>query len=297
MSKSVKPVRLADRVQNVLILAALGTAMALPYRTRVRSMGWLMSRVIAPLAGYRRRIRDNLAHVRPDMSQTEVERLVRAVPDNMGRTIIEIYSGREFLEQAAGFTVTGPGLEALQRAKDEARPVIMISGHFGNYDAVRSLVTQRGFNVGSLYRPMNNALFNVHYVKAMESVAEPMFSRGRRGLAQMLKYLRDGNTVAMLWDQYVTGAPLIDFLGKPAPTALSVAEMALKYDAELIPAYGIRQADGLSFCVEIEAPIPHSDALTMMQAVSDSLAAQIEKHPEQWLWVHRRWKPERRAGK
>jgi Kdo2-lipid IVA lauroyltransferase/acyltransferase len=288
---------LAHRLQDLLFRGLLALIMALPYERRVPLMGWLMARLIAPLAGYNRRIRANVALVRPDMPEAEIRALCRAVPDNLGRTVAEIYSGRDFTDRIARVTPTGPGLAALDAAQAEGRPVILVSGHFGNYDAFRAAMAQRVGALGALYRPMNNPFFNAHYVRAMSGIAEPMFARGRRGLAQMVKFLRQGNVVALLSDQHVGKGTLLDFLGKPAPSALSAAEMALKYNAVLIPVYGIRQPDGLSFRVELESPIPHSDPVTMMQAASDSLAAQIEKHPEQWLWVHRRWKPERRAGK
>jgi KDO2-lipid IV(A) lauroyltransferase len=94
----------------------------------------------------------------------------------------------------------------------------------------------------------------------------------------------------MLIDQHMRhGAPLT-FLGHRALTALSAAELALKYDCLLVPVYGVRQADGLHFDLLIEPPIPHTDAATMTQAVNDSLEAQVRAHPGQWLWVHRRWK-------
>ena len=89
----------------------------------------------------------------------------------------------------------------------------------------------------------------------------------------------------LLFDQHVMHAPILDFMGEPARTALSAAELALRYDALLIPFYGIRQPDGLSFQTLLEAPVPHSDAQTMTQAINDSLAAQVAKRPEQWFWV------------
>jgi KDO2-lipid IV(A) lauroyltransferase len=66
--------------------------------------------------------------------------------------------------------------------------------------------------------------------------------------------------------------------------------MALKYDCLLVPVYGIRQPDGLHFTLLVEDAIPHGDPAVMTQALNDSLAAQVMARPEQWFWVHRRWK-------
>jgi KDO2-lipid IV(A) lauroyltransferase len=71
---------------------------------------------------------------------------------------------------------------------------------------------------------------------------------------------------------------------------VSAAELALRYDALLIPFYGIRKANGLDFETVLEAPIPPSDPQTMTQALNDSLAARIKADPGQWFWVHRRWR-------
>ena len=87
----------------------------------------------------------------------------------------------------------------------------------------------------------------------------------------------------MLIDQHFhSGAPL-DFLGHRALTALSAAEMALKYNSLLVPVYGIRQPDGLHFELIVEEPIAHTDAKTMTQTLNHSLAAQVRLHPEQWF--------------
>ena len=66
--------------------------------------------------------------------------------------------------------------------------------------------------------------------------------------------------------------------------------MALKYNALIIPFYGTRQDNGLDFKVELEAPIPATDPETMTQVINDNLQARVEETPEQWFWVHRRWK-------
>jgi KDO2-lipid IV(A) lauroyltransferase len=83
---------------------------------------------------------------------------------------------------------------------------------------------------------------------------------------------------------------IIPFLGHPARTSLAAAQIARRLDALVIPYFAIRQADGLSFKVEIEAPITPADPRAMMVEMNARLEAQIARNPEQWFWVHRRWK-------
>jgi KDO2-lipid IV(A) lauroyltransferase len=78
-------------------------------------------------------------------------------------------------------------------------------------------------------------------------------------------------------------------MGHPAMTALSAAELALRYDAVVIPAYGLRQPDGLGFDLILEAPVPPDTPEAMTQALNRSLEAHVRTHMDQWLWTHRRW--------
>lgn len=285
-----RPATRTDYAVDLAVRALLRIALALPYSWRVPFMGWVMARIAAPLAGWNKRVRANLHHVWPDLPSAEIKRLVRGVPDNFGRALIEMYSGDAFKSRMREMPVTGDGLAALERARDAGRPVVLITGHFGSYDAARVALAARGFPVGGVYNPMTNPYFNAHYVAAMAAIGEPIFARGRKGLTQMIGFLRAGGMVGMIADQFMKHGVALDFLGKPALTALSAAEMALKYDALVVPVYGIRQPDGLSFEIRIEAPIPHGDPVAMTQAMNDSLGALVKRHPEQWFWIHRRWK-------
>lgn len=281
---------LRDAVTDGLFRAMIGLAMALPYRWRIPLAGWLVARVVAPIAGFRRRIRENLALVMADLPKAEVERLARDVPDNLGRTIAEIYSGPDFVDRMRDVPLTGPGAEALAAAQREGRPVILVTGHFGNYDAARAALIARGYRLGGLYRPMKNRFFNRHYVAAIERIGKPLFARGSKGLGAMVRHLRSGGMVGIVMDQHMRHGADLTFFGQTAMTATSAADLAVKYDAELIPIYAIRQPDGLSFVLRVEMPVPPGDPRKMTQMLNDSLEALVRRHMGQWLWIHRRWK-------
>jgi Kdo2-lipid IVA lauroyltransferase/acyltransferase len=277
-------------LQDRAIRALIWVLLRLPYVLRVRLCGWVMAYVIAPVAGYRARVRDNLALVMPGLPEAEIARLLRAVPDNVGRTIIEIYSGAAFTARVAATPPTGAGLAALDAAHRAGRPVILVTGHFGNYDASRAALIARGFRVGALYRPMKNPFFNAHYVAAISRIGTPLFPRGRAGLSDMVRHLKSGGMLGLVIDQHMHhGAPLT-FFGVSAQTALSAAELALKYDALLVPTYAIRMADGLNFRIVVEAPIATDTPERMTQALNDSLETLVRAHLDQWFWIHRRWK-------
>lgn len=288
--------RLGDYLINAGIVSMIRLALALPYAVRVRFFGWLVQWIIGPVAGYRKRALRNLAMIWPQMPTHRRARIAARCLNNVGRSFIENYSAEEFPVRMATNTPVGPGAAALEEANSNGRPVILVTGHFGNYEATRAALVARGYDIGGLYRDMKNPFFNAHYVKTMEAFGGPVFPQGRKGTAGFVRHLKSGGQLVLLFDQHVLYAPVLDFMGAPARTALSAAELALRYDALLIPFYGMRQADGLSFETVLEAPVPHSDPTTMTQALNDSLAARVREAPEQWFWVHRRWRADEKES-
>lgn len=280
----------ADRIVDRILRGLIGAALRLPYERRVAFMGALVRRVIGPLFGYRRRAETNLALIYPDMSPGTRRRLANAVCDNFGRTLIENYSWAEFDARLTQIKASGEGLAAIAAAKAAGRPVIFVTGHFGNHEAPRHVLTQMGYDIGGLYRPMTNAYFNDHYARTMTAWGGPVFAQGRRGTMGFVRHLKDGGMGTLLFDVAAPDGVMLDFMGQPASTMTSAADMALKLDALVIPYFGVRRADGLSFDVIVQAPIAPADPIVMMQDMTDRLSAMVAAHPEQWFWIHRRWK-------
>ena len=282
--------RALDYVSNLAIEAIITVGLALPYPWRVKTVGRIMQHVVGPLAGYRARALDNLALIWPDKPLAERKAIASRCLNNVGRTFIENYSSQQFPARLADNLLQGEGVAALEAAAARNRPVILVTGHYGNYEAVRAALVARGYDVGGLYRNMRNPYFNAHYVRTMEAFGGPVFPQGRQGTTGFVRHLKQGGQLILLFDQHVRRAPVMDFLGQPAHTAVSAAELALRYNAVLIPFYGIRRADGLSFDTILEAPIAHSKPHQMTQELTDSLARRIRDDPTQWFWVHRRWR-------
>lgn len=285
-----------DAAVNAAIRGLLAVLLALPYSWRVPLTGSIASRIVSPLAGWDRRIRDNLAHVCPELPEDEVRRIVRAVPDNAGRTLIEMYSAAEFSRRVEDTPISGPGAEALLAAVAAGGPILLVTGHYGNYLVPRAALAKLGVPLGALYRPMSNPHFNEHYAAAMADAEAPIFPATRRGLVEMIRFLARGNTLGVLTDIYVSGGAPVTFFGKPARTSTAVAEWALKYGARIFPIYGRRRDGGLDFNLIVDAEIAPTDPVAMTQAINDSLEAEVRGHMDQWFWIHRRWKPDRKKN-
>lgn len=290
MSKDDKATGWRDTVVNLSARALLGLALLLPYRMRLMMVGRVFSGVVAPIAGWRRRIRKNLAHAMPELPQTEVEEIVTTVSRNVGRTLIEIYSGEDFVLRAMTAPLEGPGVAALEAAREAGEPIVLVTAHLGNYDVVRGKLSRSGFPMGALYRPMANPAFNRHYVDAISTIAAPVYPTDRTGIAGLVRHLKEGGIIGIVADVGSRKAPLLEFFGKPAHTPVSAAEWALKYEARMIPVFGLRQPDGVTFRIHVAEPIPSGTPEEMMQRYNDIVEEIVRRDPGQWFWVHRRWK-------
>ena len=241
----------------IFVRYLLGILSILPYRTKISLGGLIYQKIISPLSGNRKRIIDNLKLIFPDLEKSKV---------------------------------SGPGFKILKDAQEQKKPVILVSGHFGNYDVVRVVLNTNQISVGALYKPMSNPYFNTFYERCIKQIAEPLFPRGRAGMGNMMRYLEDGNVVALLIDQYMSHGEPLKFLGHTAYTATSAAKLALKHDALLITFYVVRNDDGINFDLVFESPVKPSTPNEMTQVLNDRLEKQIRKNMGQWLWTHKRWK-------
>lgn len=274
-----------------LIAASAAALCALPYRWRgplAQHLAGALAR-LGPLPG---RIAAAVRHFRPDLTEAEVARIARAVPGNLARMAAENLSGAAFAAAVRDSPIDGPGWPALAAARDAGRPAILVTAHFGNYDAARAALLAQGCRLAGVYKPFPDPVLNARYVAAIGEVGQPLFPTTREGLAGMMRHLRGGGMIGILIDLDRDEGVLLDVLGRPTRTVLTMAELALRHEALLLPVWGIRQPDPRRFVVRLDAPVAPSDPLTMTQALNDAFSAVVRAHPEQWLWWHRR----RKAG-
>ncbi len=256
---------------------------------RSRGLGTTVGLVLRwfPLA--RNRFAREAKRVFPEMSRKSRILLGQEMGRQMGRTLFEIYHDAEFQTHHHKFRVSGPGLEALKEAQAKGKGVIIVSGHFGQWEAIRSVIKMHGMESGAVYRPQKNRHYERRIRAGIEAGGMPILATGRVGTMALVRHLRTGGIISILLDEKYSEGVRIPFLGHDALTSLSAAQLALKYDIPMIPAFGTRIEDGNAFQVDFEAPIPHTDSLTMTRAFNDSLSARIMQNPEQWYWLLRRW--------
>lgn len=285
-----RPLRSAwNHLRYVPLLSALTWSRWRSFDTRSRALGSAVGVVLRwfPLA--RRRFDREVLQIYPDMARRDRARLGGAMGRQMGRTLFEIYHCAEFQTRQDRFSVSGPGLAALELARAQGKGALIVSGHFGQWETVRAVLKARGMETGAIYRRQTNPHYQRRLLAGITAGGNPILETGRMGTTALVRHLRAGGFMAIMLDEKYAEGVRLPFLGRPALTSLAAAQLALKYDLVMVPAYGIRTHDGDRFDVIFEAPIPHDDAQTMTQAFNDSLSARIRAHPDQWYWLLGRW--------
>ena len=282
------PVRAADWVTFAALMCF--RALTWPLNT------WTLTRALAPLGGWaawlipsaRSRISDNLDLVRPGLSAAEKKAFALANGAQTLCLFIEYIRIDKFLREIA---VEVEGEEHLRTRPGGA---IVVTAHIGNWEAIRAAAMWMGRECGIIYRPFNNRYLDRYIRRLAEAGGRPILQK-RGGLHRFHSRVRRGGAMMVLVDQRNSGAPFLDFLGRPAETALAAAELAVGAGAALIPAVARRDLAARRFRVTFGEPISDADPAAMMQRVNDRLSAWIEETPEQWFWVHRRWRTTARS--
>ena len=276
-------------VEYALVRMFLGVLKVFPFKQRVKYGGAFLGTLIANVQTSRQRIEDNLRKIHPDLTSNEVRQITKAVGANFGRSFVEILNNNVSEKFPELRHASGAGLQVLRDAAAAGTGAIIVSGHYGQWDAARHYLKSEGMEVGAIYRPSNNHYFDRIFVPQIEHAGKPAFPSGRRGTTEMVRHVRAGGMVAILLDQRFGQGEALDFIGQPALTSTAAASIALKYNLPMVPVYGTRRKGSLDVDIVFEAPIPHTDATTMTQAANDSLTAQVRQNPGQWYWLHNRW--------
>ena len=278
-----------DAAIDLVLRGMIRFTLLFGYRTRVKLFGFIASYIVAPVFGYINKAIRNLRLVHPEMSKREARKIAHEVANNFGKNMIENYSKLDVAAAIKSENVGGSGFDEMMQAIKDGRPVMLVSGHIGNYEAMRIALYNLGLQSACLYRPASNPYFDAHFTQTYGKLTGPAFPQSRKGFLNFTRYLRDGGIVSMLFDVRTMSYGDINFLGHPAPTSDVPAKVTLKMDALFVPFFAHRGPDGMTHHIEFETPIEHSTSYQMMTEMSDRLEAQVRRFPAQWLWFHDRW--------
>jgi KDO2-lipid IV(A) lauroyltransferase len=230
-------------------------------------------------------------------------RIARGVCAHLGKTVVEWFVIDRLSSSAVRQLVDVQGLRHMEQALARGRGVIGISAHFGNWELLPMMMGAYGFKGGVLARRLRYPEYESFLVEMRRRKGMPTLERG--SLKDVARLLHQNQIVGMLPDQDVVSLEgvFVDFFGRPAYTPVGPAALSLMTGAAIVPCFVIRL--GRRFRLVIEEPIPQvrtgdraHDILAITQAWSRVVESYIRCYPEQWVWMHRRWKtqPASREG-
>ncbi len=253
----------------------------------------VMTVLLWPLLARRRRIAAiNLKLCFPDQSRREQRRLLRATLRATTMGVFELL--RAWYAPAGKIATLGDieGLERLREALARGQGVLLFTGHFTGSELVGRMIGEAlGRPVRVVVRPNNNECLERWLDAARERVFGPTI--GKKDTRALLRALRSGEVVAYSADQNFTYQnAFVPFFGVPAATLVSTPELLRRANACMLPFWFHRDDDG-RYHVRIEAAWPgwsDADPATAAAIYMRELEAVVREHPEQYLWVHRRFK-------
>ncbi len=264
-----------------------------------RSLGRVMAdldpRHVAIAAG-------NLRRAFPHWDEARRLRTARAVYAHFGQTLVDILWMEDQPRERLLALVVEEGRENADRARGAGRGVVYVTGHFGNWEFYGVAWGWVGEPVGVVARPLDNPALDARLNAFRTRSGNSVISK-RRALQDILRLLRQGAGVAILVDQNVQEQDgiFVPFFGRPAATTTVAAALAVKTGCALVPVHCEALPDG-RYKFVYGKPVQWTSTgnrLADIAALTQALTAEIEgwvrQRPEQWLWMHRRWKTQPRV--
>ena len=250
----------------------------------------------------RRRVAlDNLAHAFPQTPEPERRALAVRAFRAMAVAMYESLTSDQLTRDELDRLVRVPDWKGLDQLLASRQPVLIASAHLGSWELFAEVMARRGFVFSAVVRPLSGA-FNEWLIDSRRRAGvELIFQKG--AVRSMLAALKAGRAVVQLIDQALPskGAVWVPFFGRPASTTPAVSLVALRTGAPVYVVAALRDGDGLTMHVEGPVAIPEGDhPHARVEAHTAELTRIIERFvrlaPDQWLWLHRRWKGQPPAG-
>ena len=240
----------------------------------------------------------NLAMVFPEKTEGERKRILRGEFTSLGRQLAEVCQFPRYTLENVEEVVVYDGFENFESARARGKGVLFLTAHFGGWELSAFTHSLHGHWLHVVMRPMDNVYLNrliLQYrtMHGNKTVDKDNFVRG------LLAAMRAGEVVGILMDTNMTPpqGTFVDFFGIAACTANGLARIALRTDAAVVPTFTIWDKAVKKYRLRFDPAVElvrtgnlDADIVANTQKFTQIIEEYVRKYPEQWLWVHRRWK-------
>ncbi|HET9218739.1 MAG TPA: lysophospholipid acyltransferase family protein [Terriglobia bacterium] len=276
----------------------------------LKSFGWLPRFAAYPAAeivaalGFRlaRRQREagiqNLRMAMPELRDDDRLAILRGTFSNLGRLLVEFSHFPRLNKHNISELVTYDGFEHYQNAVARGKGVLFLTAHFGSWELSCFAHSLFGNPMKFVVREIDNSRVE-KLIESYRELAGNTPIDKRNASRDILRSLRNNETIGILVDQNTTRdeGVFVDFFGIPAATTPAVATFALRTGAAVVPGFLIWEAGTRKYRLQFDPPVdlistgdPTRDIVENTRAFNRILENVIRRHPDQWLWIHRRWK-------
>ena len=236
----------------------------------------------------------NLDYAFPSLSKTKKKKIIRSMWLHFGRVIGE-YPHLHKIKINNNQKIKVVGINNLLEPLKNKKNCIYFSAHIGNWELSSHPLVQNGHKINFIYRAPNN-----HYVDNLlrnirQNYGVKLIKKGKEGAKDCIKALKNKENLGMLIDQKMNDGVAVSFFGHKAMTPTAIAKFALKFKCPIVPALCIREKN-TTFKIEYLKPIEYAFVKKMgsekkiLTYLNKIIEKWIIKYPDQWIWIHDRWK-------
>ena len=265
--------------------------------TAVRTLGRGLGRLAYLVDAWHRRIAlENLAAAFPGRSQAERRQLARHTFAHFGSLLLELLKFSTYSRERMRAAIDSEGEEHARQAYDKGHGVLLFTGHFGYWEMLGLVQPLFLEPIAVLARPLDNPALNAR-LEAMRTVTGNSVIYRQGAMRKVLRELASNHGVAFLIDQHLhtPDAVHVDFFQRRAATTSALAALALRTGAPVVPVFSMPLPGG-RYRMVYEHPVdpPQSEGPEAIreftQRCTDVLEMYVRRHPDLWLWMHRRWR-------
>ena len=289
--------KLQNKSELFAVRSLLGAIGALPLETSMKfgkSVGVFLAKRFPRLQKTAKR---NLEIAFPEMPDAEREKIIHGTFESLGRHLGFVSHFRKFRHEDIRHLVEVVGREHFDKAYEKGKGVLFFTGHFGSWEVFNLLAPAFGYGMNILVRRIDNPLIE-NFVDNFRTRFGSVTLDKTKSARQMFRVLEKGELLGILADlnaQEREGV-FVDFFGIPASTTASIARLALKTGAAVLPAFAVWEEEKKKYVVYLEPEIEfeksaneEENVKVLTQKITNIVEKYVRKYPEQWLWIHKRW--------